>query len=62
MAYEKGCGPDVDNGLSSPRILEEELSKVVSDVYEPSLTPKELKKVSLLEMNGTKNEVLPANV
>jgi len=62
MAYEKGYGPDVDNGLSSPRIPEEGLFKNVSDIYEQSLTPKELKKVSVLEMNGTKNEVLPANV
>jgi hypothetical protein len=40
----------------------EGFAKFVSDLYEPSFPPKELKKVPVLEMNGTKDEVLPPNV
>lgn len=37
-------------------------AKFVADFYEPSFPPKELKKVPVLEMNGTKDEVLPPSV
>lgn len=40
----------------------EGFAKFVSDFYEPSFPPKALKKVPVLEMNGTKDEVLPPKV
>lgn len=40
----------------------EGFAKFIQSFFEPSFPPAELKKVPVLEMNGTKDEVLPPNV
>ena len=38
------------------------LAKFISDIFEPSFPPRELKGIPVLEMNGTADEVLPPQV